>query len=87
MSFCYLSHFAAAGETLCEDFSSNGYSQPDLPFVCDPAAEIIHCQHVYSDTPENNSTAGSQVEHQKSVKAEQLYDHAIFSTMLLYHGS
>ncbi|XP_076015154.1 ankyrin repeat domain-containing protein 10b [Genypterus blacodes] len=75
---------SARGETLCEDFSSNGYSQPDHPFVCDPAAELIHCQHVFS---ESNGTAGSQVEHQKSVKAEQLYDHALFSTMLLYHGS
>ncbi|XP_061696812.1 ankyrin repeat domain-containing protein 10b [Syngnathoides biaculeatus] len=29
----------------------------------------------------------SQEEHQKSVKAEQLYDHTFFSTVLLYHGA
>ncbi|XP_071372268.1 ankyrin repeat domain-containing protein 10b isoform X1 [Centroberyx affinis] len=81
---------SVAGETLCGAFPSNGHNQPELLIGCDPAAEIIHCQHhTYSDTPEtvSNSTAGSQVEHQKSVKAEQLYDHALFSTMLLYHGS
>ncbi|XP_039673175.1 ankyrin repeat domain-containing protein 10b isoform X2 [Perca fluviatilis] len=70
-----------------EGFSSNGHSQPQLPFGCDPAAEILHGQLVYNDSSENNGTEGSQVEHQKSVKAEQLYDHAFFTTMLLYHGS
>lgn len=78
--------FPVAGETHCEDFSLNGHNQPQLPFGCNPAAEILHDPHIYSDSPENN-TAGSQVEHQKSVKAEQFYDHALFSTMLLYHGS
>lgn len=66
------------------DFSSNGHNQ--LLFGCDQAAEILPDQHIYSDSPDN-TTAGSQVEHQKSVKAEQWYDHALFSTMLLYHGS
>ncbi|XP_069569801.1 ankyrin repeat domain-containing protein 10b isoform X2 [Brachyistius frenatus] len=66
----------AAGDRHCEDFSSN-----------DPAAEILLGQHVRGDSPEINSTAGSQVEHQKSVKAEQFYDNTFFSTMLLYHGS
>ncbi|XP_032385138.1 ankyrin repeat domain-containing protein 10b isoform X3 [Etheostoma spectabile] len=70
-----------------EDFSSNGHSQPQLPFGCDSAAEVPQGQLVYNDSSENNGTEGSQVEHQKSVKAEQLYDHAFFTTMLLYHGS
>ncbi|XP_034742235.1 ankyrin repeat domain-containing protein 10b isoform X2 [Etheostoma cragini] len=77
----------AATVTSGEDFSSNGHSQPQLPFGCDSAAEIFHGQLVYNDSSENNGTEGSQVEHQKSVKAEQLYDHAFFTTMLLYHGS
>ncbi|XP_053184581.1 ankyrin repeat domain-containing protein 10b isoform X1 [Scomber japonicus] len=76
---------SAPGETHCGDFFSNGHNQPQLPFGCDPAAETLHDPHIYGDSPDN--TAGSQVEHQKSVKAEQLYDHAFFSTMLLYHGS
>ncbi|XP_050926677.1 ankyrin repeat domain-containing protein 10b [Lates calcarifer] len=76
-----------SGERHCEGLSSSGLSQPQLPFGYDPATGILHDQHIYSDSPEISSTAGSQVEHQKSVKAEQLYDHALFSTMLLYHGS
>ncbi|KAM6955744.1 ankyrin repeat domain-containing protein 10b [Lycodopsis pacificus] len=68
-----------------EDISSNGHNQQELPFGCYP--EILHGQLSYSDSSENNGSAGSQVEHQKSVKAEQLYDHAFFTTMLLYHGS
>lgn len=79
--------FPAAGEKHCEAFSSNGHNQPQLPFGCDPVADILHGQLTHSDSSDNNSTAGSQVEHQKSVKAEQLYDHAFFTTMLLYHGS
>ncbi|KAM4608788.1 ankyrin repeat domain-containing protein 10b [Polymixia lowei] len=81
---------SVAGETLCGDIPSNGHSQPEPPNGCDPSPEISHYHHhFYRDTPETifNSTAGSQVEHQKSVKAEQFYDHALFSTMLLYHGS
>ncbi|XP_032385137.1 ankyrin repeat domain-containing protein 10b isoform X2 [Etheostoma spectabile] len=77
----------AATVTSGEDFSSNGHSQPQLPFGCDSAAEVPQGQLVYNDSSENNGTEGSQVEHQKSVKAEQLYDHAFFTTMLLYHGS
>lgn len=34
----------------------------------------------------NTSNAVSQVEHQTSVKVEQQYDHALYSTMMLYHG-
>uniref|UniRef100_A0A3P9HLM3 Ankyrin repeat domain 10 n=1 Tax=Oryzias latipes TaxID=8090 RepID=A0A3P9HLM3_ORYLA len=64
------------GERLCEDFSSN-----------DPAAPMLLGQHICSDSPQMCSTAGSQVEHQRSVNAEQLYDHTLFNTMLLYHGS
>ncbi|KAM9802062.1 ankyrin repeat domain-containing protein 10b isoform 2-T2 [Syngnathus typhle] len=55
--------------------SSLGHCQPQLPFERDSTA-------VYMGSPEI-----SQVEHQKSVKAEQLYDHTILSTMLLYHGA
>lgn len=66
---------SVTGET---PFTTNGHSQ------LDPAAEG---NHVNSDFLEIHSTAGSQVEHQKSVTAEQLYDNAFFSTMLLYHGS
>ncbi|XP_026150552.1 ankyrin repeat domain-containing protein 10b [Mastacembelus armatus] len=76
---------SVAGERDGEDFCSSPLNQ--LPFGYDPAAEALCSQHIYSDLSEINSTAGSQVEHQKSVKAEQLYDHAMFSTMLLYHGS
>lgn len=65
-------------------FSPNGQRQ--LPFGCDPAADILPGQHLSSDWAEN-TTAGSLVEHQRSVTAEQLYDHALYSTMLLYHGS
>lgn len=79
--------FSVAGERHSEDFSLNGHDQPQRPFGCDPATDIVHGQLIYSDSPENHSNAGSQVEHQKSVKAEELYDHAFFSTMLLYHGS
>ncbi|XP_011488248.1 ankyrin repeat domain-containing protein 10 isoform X1 [Oryzias latipes] len=64
------------GERLCEDFSSN-----------DPAAPMLLGQHIRSDSPQMCGTAGSQVEHQRSVNAEQLYDHTLFNTMLLYHGS
>ncbi|CAL1582113.1 unnamed protein product [Knipowitschia caucasica] len=64
--------------------TTNGHSLPQLSLECHPGAEIIH---VHSDFLEIHATAGSQVEHQKSVTAEQLYDHAFYSTMLLYHGS
>ncbi|XP_063356378.1 ankyrin repeat domain-containing protein 10b [Pelmatolapia mariae] len=67
---------SVAGERHCEDFFSNG-----------PTAEILLDHHIHSGSPEIISTGGSQVEHLKSVKAEQFYDHTLFSTMLLYHGS
>lgn len=70
-----------------EDNVSNGHNHPQHPFGCYPAAESPHGNHTHRDSPENNNTAGSQVEHQKSVRAAQLYDHAFYSTMLLYHGS
>ncbi|XP_068457853.1 ankyrin repeat domain-containing protein 10b isoform X2 [Clinocottus analis] len=70
-----------------EDLSSNGLSRAQRPSGCFPAAAATRLGLVYSDAPENGGTAGSQVEHQRSVKAEQLYDHAFFTTMLLYHGS
>lgn len=81
MPFDLFVSFPVAGERHCEDFSSFGHDQPQLPFGCYPGTESLH------DSPDNNNTAGSQVEHQKSVKAQQLYDHAFYSTMLLYHGS
>lgn len=68
--------FTVAGERHCEDFFSNG-----------PTAEILLDHHIHSGSPEIINTGGSQVEHLKSVKAEQFYDHTLFSTMLLYHGS
>ncbi|XP_036401196.1 ankyrin repeat domain-containing protein 10-like [Megalops cyprinoides] len=43
--------------------------------------------HGFGDTAENIDEASSQMEHSTSVKAEQRYDHAVFSTMHLYHGS
>lgn len=55
--------------------SSLGHCQPQLPFQRDSTA-------VYRGSPEM-----SQVEHQKSVNAEQFYDNTFFSTMLLYHGA
>ncbi|XP_054887666.1 ankyrin repeat domain-containing protein 10b [Poeciliopsis prolifica] len=61
-----------AGERHCGDFSSS----------C-PTAGMLLGQHIQSEL---SSSAGSQVEHQKSVKAEQMYDHTLYSTMLLYHG-
>uniref|UniRef100_A0A3B4ABV5 Uncharacterized protein n=1 Tax=Periophthalmus magnuspinnatus TaxID=409849 RepID=A0A3B4ABV5_9GOBI len=48
---------------------------------------VVLFRHAHSDMLEIHGTAGSQVEHQKSVTAEQLYDNAFYSTMLLYHGS
>lgn len=70
-----------------EDFAINGPDRAPLPFGCDPAGEVLYCQRIHGDSTDNNNTAGSQVEHQKCVRAEQLYDDAFYSTMLLYHGS
>ena len=83
---------SALGAPPCEDIPLNGHSKSQIPNEYDPALEpdITHYhQDVYRNTSEtiSDSTAGSQVEHQKSVTAEHLYDHALFSTMLLYHGS
>ncbi|XP_061647815.1 ankyrin repeat domain-containing protein 10b isoform X4 [Phyllopteryx taeniolatus] len=61
--------------TVSVGISSLGHCQPQLPLGRDPTAG-------YGGSPEI-----SQVEHQKSVKAEQLYDHTFFSTVLLYHGA
>uniref|UniRef100_W5MRQ5 Ankyrin repeat domain 10b n=1 Tax=Lepisosteus oculatus TaxID=7918 RepID=W5MRQ5_LEPOC len=43
--------------------------------------------HGFGDTAENIPEASSQVEHSRSMKVEQRYDHAVFSTLHLYHGS
>ncbi|XP_037542960.1 ankyrin repeat domain-containing protein 10b [Nematolebias whitei] len=67
---------SVAGDRHCVDFTSNNQT-----------AGMLLDQHVYSRSPEIISTAGSQVEHQRSVKAEQMYDNTLFSSMLLYHGS
>lgn len=77
-----------AGDTNCEEDSSSSHvqSRHELPNggAAPAAPENTSCHHLaYRD----NGTAGSQLEHQKSVRAEQFYDHAFFSTMLLYHGS
>ncbi|KAM4561462.1 ankyrin repeat domain-containing protein 10b [Fundulus diaphanus] len=63
---------SVAGERHCGDFSSSS-----------PTAAMLLGQHIYSEI---SSSVGSQVEHQKSVKAEQSYDHTLYSNMLLYHG-
>ncbi|XP_033843378.1 ankyrin repeat domain-containing protein 10b [Periophthalmus magnuspinnatus] len=76
--------FAASSVTDERLFTPNGHSQPQLPLGCGLAAEV---RHAHSDMLEIHGTAGSQVEHQKSVTAEQLYNNAFYSTMLLYHGS
>ncbi|KAL2081114.1 hypothetical protein ACEWY4_022967 [Coilia grayii] len=43
--------------------------------------------HGLGDTAENVEEAGSEMDHHTSVKAEEHYDHMLYSTMLLYHGS
>ncbi|XP_043986869.1 ankyrin repeat domain-containing protein 10b [Gambusia affinis] len=63
---------SVAGERHSGDFSSSS-----------PTTGMLLGQHIYSEL---SSSVGSQVEHQKSVKAEQMYDHTLYSTMLLYHG-
>ncbi|XP_034429784.1 ankyrin repeat domain-containing protein 10b [Hippoglossus hippoglossus] len=73
---------SVAGEGPCKDLWSNGHNEPQPPLGFDVAAEIL-----YGDWPEINSSAGSLVEHWKSVKAQQLYDQVFFSTMLLHPGS
>lgn len=83
MAFDLCVSFPVADVRHPEDVS-NGHNHP---FGCYPAAETPQGNHIRCDSPENNNSAGSQVEHQKSVRAEQLYDHAFYSTMLLYHGS
>ncbi|XP_037343811.1 ankyrin repeat domain-containing protein 10b isoform X3 [Pungitius pungitius] len=69
-----------------EGFSSNGHNRAELQFGCYSGAETHRGPLSYSDSSDNG-TGGSQVEHQKCVRAEQLYDHAFFTTMLLFHGS
>ncbi|KAK7882475.1 hypothetical protein WMY93_028649 [Mugilogobius chulae] len=76
-----LSTATSSGERL---FTPNCQSQPLPQLVCVPAAEI---RHAHTDVLELHGTAGSQVEHQKSVTAEQLYNNAFYSSMLLFHGS
>ncbi|CAB1328948.1 unnamed protein product, partial [Coregonus sp. 'balchen'] len=94
--------FPMAGDPLaaglgCEGTPLNGHCPPTHLNGCASTiapADIAHHQ-VYRDAAEHmvaTGNAGSQVEHQTSVKAEQhyehqQYDHALFSTMLLYHGS
>ncbi|KAM8855275.1 ankyrin repeat domain-containing protein 10b isoform 3-T3 [Spinachia spinachia] len=77
---------AAVTSVAGEGFSSNGHNRAELPFGCYPGAETHRGQLAYGDSSDSG-TGGSQVEHQKCVRAEQLYDHAFFTTMLLFHGS
>ncbi|XP_041940096.1 ankyrin repeat domain-containing protein 10b isoform X1 [Alosa sapidissima] len=42
--------------------------------------------HGLGDTAENIEDGGSEMDHHTSVKAEEHYDHMLYSTMLLYHG-
>ncbi|XP_062313111.1 ankyrin repeat domain-containing protein 10b isoform X3 [Osmerus eperlanus] len=44
-------------------------------------------RHTTTETVVADGNAVSQVEHQTSVKMEQQYDHALYSTLMLYHGS
>ncbi|XP_071003277.1 ankyrin repeat domain-containing protein 10b isoform X1 [Oncorhynchus clarkii lewisi] len=81
----------------CEGIPLNRHCPPTHLNGCDstiaPADIVPH--HVYRDAAEHmvaTGNASSQVEHQTSVTAEQQYNHqqynhALFSTMLLYHGS
>nr|XP_040056939.1 ankyrin repeat domain-containing protein 10b isoform X1 [Gasterosteus aculeatus aculeatus] len=71
---------AAVTPVAGEDFSLNGHSRAELPFGCYPGAEIHHGPLACSDSS-YPGTGGSQVEHQKCVRAEQLYDHAFYTTM------
>lgn len=64
----------------------------------DPMAETRHGGHLgntggdvsnglrFEDTAENAGDGGSEMDHHTSVKAEEHYDHMLYSTMLLYHG-
>ncbi|KAJ8282677.1 hypothetical protein COCON_G00051960 [Conger conger] len=51
--------------------------------------ESLHYGHYhgFGDTAEAIDEASSQMEHCSSVKVEERYDHAVFSTMQLFHGS
>ncbi|XP_051565419.1 ankyrin repeat domain-containing protein 10-like isoform X2 [Myxocyprinus asiaticus] len=40
----------------------------------------------FGDTAENMEDASSQIEHRKSVSAEEQYDHITFNNMHLFHG-
>ncbi|KAJ8351505.1 hypothetical protein SKAU_G00229810 [Synaphobranchus kaupii] len=53
------------------------------------SAETLHYGHYhgFGDTAETIDEASSQMEHSTSVRVEERYDHAVFSTMHLYHGS
>ncbi|KAJ8246621.1 hypothetical protein GJAV_G00253560 [Gymnothorax javanicus] len=43
--------------------------------------------HGFGDTAETIEEISSQMEHSTSVKMEARYDHAVFNSMQLYHGS
>lgn len=85
--------FLVAGQAVNWGILSEEPNQPFHPKECDTSesTDINHFHHhVYRDTPEKmtaNNTVGSQIEHQRSVKEEQIYDHMLLSTMFLYHGS
>lgn len=40
----------------------------------------------FEEVAENSGDVGSEMDHHTSVKAEEHYDHMLYSTMLLYHG-
>ncbi|XP_061827097.1 ankyrin repeat domain-containing protein 10b isoform X1 [Nerophis lumbriciformis] len=62
-------------------FPSVGQCPPQLAFGCEEEKQRDPSSY-HRESPET-----SQVEHQKCVNAQQFYDHAFFSTMLLYHGA
>lgn len=86
--------YSVAGQAVSWGGLSEDPNQPLHPKECDTTSASMDNNHfhhhVYRDTPEKmtaNNTVGSQIEHQKSVKEEQIYDHMLLSTMFLYHGS
>ncbi|XP_008326476.1 ankyrin repeat domain-containing protein 10b [Cynoglossus semilaevis] len=63
-----------------------GHGLNEVRHSLPPPVEFSSDQHRITDSPELISTAVSQMEHQKCVKAAQLYDLVLHSTMLLHYG-
>lgn len=75
---------------------ANGHGFPGN--CVDPMADNKHGGHLanmggdvsnglrFEDMAENAGDVSSEMDHHTSVKAEEHYDHMLYSTMLLYHG-